>query len=598
MFSATMTFLTKFSSVFLPLFLCIFCIWFYHSSVQFDFHYVDDQEYVELNSDIKNLNLESVQNWFRKDYVLMYVPLTICSFAFDYHFWRLNPSGYRMTNIALHTISVLLVYVILFYLVQNRAIAFLVALLFAAHPVQIESVVWISERKNVLSTIFFLLCVLSYRKSKFWMCCASFLCAILSKPNTVVLPLLLIASDWFYSPAFPNRKRNVLIGFMTVCALFLFVYMIQINHETEINFRGGSVLINTYVMLTVFFRYIGLLIFPGSQQLYYLTKVYDSWADPIVLSSMIGFVSLLGIAFWLLIKKEKIGFWILWFLITLLPTSNFFVPMGSLMHDRYLYLPIIGFFAIPLILIRKLLTRFKLATIFRLLLLTATLSVVCSYTALAHQRLSLWGRSPDLWAHDVLKSKYPDARLLLGLASELAATKKPEIAIQQFETINSVFGDLEAKLRQTAYLMTLNRFDDVKRNLDAIDVDKISQSRYWLGFYYDMHGRYWSKLNDMERAGEYFHKSLAISKQTPVSIHLAEIYFVRRQVGDAIKTLQDALQLDPDSQELLTRLCSYLLDERRYEEAFLIYERLRVLYPENQLVGHISKQIALQLQKD
>ena len=189
----------------------------------------DDDRYVTEN---KNLNsIEGLRNiWFKPKKSPQYYPLTFTSFWFEYHIWGLKPFGYHFDNILLHTFNAFLIWLILLRLKVPGAL--LAAAIFAVHPVHVESVAWVTERKNVLSGFFYLLALFCYLRfttsipfetcstplkhnapqtNIVWpyyvACIIFFICALLSKTITATLPAVILVLLWWQNGSI--KKRDV-----------------------------------------------------------------------------------------------------------------------------------------------------------------------------------------------------------------------------------------------------------------------------------------------------------------------------------------------------------------------------------------------------
>ncbi|MGB0932463.1 MAG: hypothetical protein ACPGVB_16895, partial [Chitinophagales bacterium] len=168
-------------------------------SLQNGFVNYDDTVYVYENPYIQSLSSENLHQIFTKPMAHNYHPLTMLSLAVNYHFSELNPFGYHLTNLLLHLANVFWVFWLVFWLSGKRIeMSVIVSLLFGIHPMHVESVAWIAERKDVLYAFFFLpalIAYIRYIKTRKW----SFLVASLllftfslfSKPAAIILPLLL-----------------------------------------------------------------------------------------------------------------------------------------------------------------------------------------------------------------------------------------------------------------------------------------------------------------------------------------------------------------------------------------------------------------------
>ncbi len=122
----------------------------------------DDGIYVTDNRLIQHLSWDSLAKIFSYPRMKTYVPFSSVSLAIDYKIWGLDPFGYHLTNLLLHLINTLLVFCLVRRLAHQLMPALIAALLFGVHPIHVESVAWISERKDVLSTLFFLSALLFY----------------------------------------------------------------------------------------------------------------------------------------------------------------------------------------------------------------------------------------------------------------------------------------------------------------------------------------------------------------------------------------------------------------------------------------------------
>src|SRR5208337_146549 len=122
----------------------------------------DDSIYVVNNESIRGLSWVHLKEAFTQFYGGNYAPIQIISYIVDYTLWGLRPAGFIFSNVLIHIINGVLFYVLLVYLTRRKALGFLAAFIFLLHPVQVESVVWISQRKNLLAMLFFLVSFLFY----------------------------------------------------------------------------------------------------------------------------------------------------------------------------------------------------------------------------------------------------------------------------------------------------------------------------------------------------------------------------------------------------------------------------------------------------
>ena len=173
----------------------------YFPSLKNGFVNLDDPMLVYENSAVQTLSLKTIGYVFTSYDPELYIPLTFVSYQIEYALFGANPTAFHLTSLLLHLINVVLVFAVLELLLNKRAFALLGALLFAIHPINGEAVLWISARKDLLSTVFFLSAWLAYLKlsigrKRTIIIGVLFVLALLSKVSAVTLPAILILTDW------------------------------------------------------------------------------------------------------------------------------------------------------------------------------------------------------------------------------------------------------------------------------------------------------------------------------------------------------------------------------------------------------------------
>jgi len=178
----------------------------------------DDPLYVTENHQIRDLSLMSLKGTFSTFFEGNYHPLTMASLALDYHFWRLNPKGYHITNVVVHVLNTLAVFGLIFLLTGSREMSIITSVFFGIHPLHVESVAWVSARKDLLYVLFYLGACISYalwlRRGRlkavtYGGALGLFLLSLLSKGMAVTLPLALLSID-YYARRAVSLKRMLL----------------------------------------------------------------------------------------------------------------------------------------------------------------------------------------------------------------------------------------------------------------------------------------------------------------------------------------------------------------------------------------------------
>jgi protein O-mannosyl-transferase len=200
----------------------------YSNSLTNDFIYFDDPESVVNNPYIRQINLANLVHYFTTPVQYMYMPLAMISYAVDYQIGELDPLIYHLDNLILHLGCVILVFWVFLLLTRKSRIALFVSLLFAIHPVNVDSVAWVATRTNLLVTLFYLgalLCYSLYLQKNYSvrylaLACLSFLLAACAKSSAVVLPLILFLWDYFDGRQWDKKLLIEKIPFFVIALFF------------------------------------------------------------------------------------------------------------------------------------------------------------------------------------------------------------------------------------------------------------------------------------------------------------------------------------------------------------------------------------------
>ncbi|MEQ9409145.1 MAG: hypothetical protein RIK87_15525 [Fuerstiella sp.] len=382
-------------------------------SVWFDFVNWDDPAYVWNNDLIKSWSPSSLAGVATETVTRNYAPLTIFSLLIDHTLWGMNASGYHATNVILHVMNGLLVFLLVRQLCQNTFVAWTTAVLFLVHPVQIETVAWISSRKGLLSATFMLAALLVRLKPEpeakhdmwyvVWLAAA-----LLSKALAVVVPAIVLLYDiWVRRQKFADAfVRQIIPGVM--CLLLLLKTMASQNSILG-GVRGHLDFSIWHIMAidsTILWRYIGMLFLPSDLCVLYDPPVHGIWKSVLLASA--GWL-MVGTAIWKYRSQHPLLLWgmTVWLLL-LFPVLNFF-RITTLMNDRYLYLPCIVIFATTAAAVHRLLNvspervgnvTHRLVAGFRWTLATAACVAALCITS---SHLPVWRNSQSLWTHAMQK---------------------------------------------------------------------------------------------------------------------------------------------------------------------------------------------------
>ncbi|NJD92336.1 MAG: hypothetical protein FIA91_12640, partial [Geobacter sp.] len=374
----------------------------------------DDPRYIVQNEAIRGFTWQHLKSAFSSFYVGNYAPLHIISYMVDYSLWGLDARGFTAVNITLHAFNGAL----LFALFRSFGAALLPALcgalLFCVHPVQVESVVWLSQRKNLLAMFFSLisfLCYVKWHKSEepgpaqfYAVALIAFILALLAKSAAVVLPPMLLLYDL-------NRRRAAglpkllrpLLPYLAATGLVAVLAMISQSPEAgggRAPYHGGTVLSTALTMFPVLVKYLGMLFWPSALSAVYDPPIKSSVALAVVAG--VGLFLLLAAAgIWLYRWKRELFFWYAAFFIALLPVSQL-VPLVTLMNDRYLYFPMIGVAGVVCFAVNRL--DFRANRGLRGAVIAASAAVLFPLATVSFNRIPVWHDAPTLWADAVHKA--------------------------------------------------------------------------------------------------------------------------------------------------------------------------------------------------
>lgn len=398
-------------------------LWAFAPSLQFGFVNWDDPSTVINNELITNWSPANLYGIATETVTRNYAPLTVFTLLIDHTLWGLDPAGYHATNLLLHTINGLLVFVLIRNLTGSPMTGWMTAALFLVHPVQIESVAWIASRKGLLCATL-MLAAMGIRlrpevgpKHDGWYI-GLLAAALLSKALAVVLPPIVLLYDVLVRR---EKVSDAVVRQVIPGLLALLLLLITMGAQNSI--LGG---VRSHMQLglasivavdvTILWRYLFMLFRPTE-----LCVLYDPPTTGIawqVLAGSAGFL-LIGTVLWR--NRQRHPLWILGaasFLCLLFPVLNFF-PITSLMNDRYLYLPSVIIFAMVAGALERsgllLSERLQLAGAQKLPLVAAGAALAgCLIIVRAH--LPVWQDSDSLWAHTMQKvPQLPVVRIQLAL---------------------------------------------------------------------------------------------------------------------------------------------------------------------------------------
>ncbi len=415
--------------------------------------------------------------WFTTE-ATDYWPITNSSFWLEWRLWRDNPTGYHVTNLILHITDALLIWAVLSAL--EVPYAFVAALLFAVHPVNVQSVAWIAQRKNLLSLLFSLLSLLSYLRSKpvpntqkaagsqssesatgsvWWYALSvfSFVLAMLSKGSVAVFPLLLLLIVWWQQGRLTKRDVLKSLPFFLVAALFTLVNVWFRVHGAAEPLRDATFIERLLGAAGVVWFYLKKALLPFNLSFAYPQwHVTDSdwrWWLPLLA------VFVTTVVLWSqrrrLPAKAALFAWVC-FCVALSPVMGF-IDVGfmnySLVADHYQHIALIALLALVASGFGLVVTRFSKRT--SMVANSLLIFVVSTFTLLAWQQSDLYASQLTLYA-DTLQKNPNCAMIHNNLAVALAASGDLNQAVDQCQQALALKPNYPRSLSQSRHAVGKN----------------------------------------------------------------------------------------------------------------------------------------------
>ncbi|MBN1795935.1 MAG: tetratricopeptide repeat protein [Sedimentisphaerales bacterium] len=398
----------------------------------FDFIGYDDPIYVYNNPNVQSgIKISTIKWAFGSINPSYWHPLTWLSHALDWQIFGFNPGGHHYTNLVFHVANTLLLLVVLNQMTRALWPSAFVAALFALHPLHVESVVWVSERKDVLSTFFWLLTMAAYlmyvRRPgavRYILVVSCFALGLMSKPMVITLPLVLLLLDYWPLGRIPDFNRRRLYR-LILEKIPLFILAAAISVVTFIAQRSAGAVrelaefplkIRIFNAFISYIGYIWKMIWPERLAIFY---PYSSQGISI-LYVIVAFAVLLAVTIFVLrfasSRRYLVTGW-LWYLITLLPVIGLVQVGRQAFADRYSYVTMIGLFIMIAWGVPELFGKWRYRNI---VLFVSALLIISAVLVRTYFQLGHWRNSETVFTHalDVTEDNYMAHFCLAGPLSE------------------------------------------------------------------------------------------------------------------------------------------------------------------------------------
>ncbi|MFC1798188.1 tetratricopeptide repeat protein [Thermodesulfobacteriota bacterium] len=527
-----------------------------------DFNFVsyDDPLYVSDNPQVQQgLNLETFL-WSFTDATLItgyWVPLVWLSVLLDYQLYGMNAGGFHLTNMLFHILNTVLLFLVLDRMTGKTWRSAFVAALFALHPLHVESVAWVTERKDMLSTFFWMLTLLSYtwyvKRPGILRYFSVFLCLVLglmSKPMLVTLPFVLLLLDVWplmrFRTGFKELPlRNVLfrlirekIPFFILVALFsIMAFLTQSEGGAVKSLSDYPMDVRLANTLVTYVKYIGKLFWPVKLAFLYPHPGPLPFWQPVLAGAGLVFLSLGALKSVKQYPYITTGW--LWYLGTLVPVIGIIVIGPHVMADRYTYVPLIGLYVILAWGIPDLLKRQPYK---KFVLVPAAVGLLLVLSFLSHVQVGYWRDSLTLYQH-AIEVTHDNLRAYLNLG----------VALEEKE-----------------------KFDEAKAYyLKIINIDPNNASAY------NNLGNALGAMGKDQKAIDSFKEAIRIDPlHQKAWNNLGTIFFKQGQYGQAVDCFFKALKIDPDYAKAHNNMGSALAEQGRINQAIIHFQEALRLRPD------------------
>jgi protein O-mannosyl-transferase len=561
----------------------------------FEFINYDDTDYVTENIHVgRGLTAEGIVWAFTTVHAGNWHPLTWVSHMADVSLFGMNPGGHHVMNLLFHILNTVLVFLVLAKMTGAMSKSFVVAALFALHPLHVESVAWVSERKDLLSAYFWMLTLLAYFRyvaaPSIWRYLAMAACfglGLMSKPMVVTLPFVLLLLDcwplkrlqWSYLKGGANGNRSVVFGLIRekipLFALSVLSAMVTVYAQTS----GGAVkdldifppLVRIANAVVAYAAYLLKMIWPSDLAVFYPHPgMPPAW-------QLAGAVFLLaGITFIVLVRSKRQPYLIvgwLWYIGTLVPVIGLVQVGMQSMADRYTYIPLIGIFIMLAWGAADAVRRLRVPA--HVTVLTAGMVILVS-GGLAWKQTEYWENSEILFrrALDVTEDNFV---VHYNLANVLARRDNPAEAIfhyRQTLRIKPGFSDAHINMGNTFSLLENN--EDAVRHYRAAVKFQPENAKLHVNLAMVL-----DKASRPDQALDHYLKAIQLDPDNAdIRYRAGNILFQAGKVVEATAHYRNAIRIAPDFTEAYYNLGVALFQQGKLNDAADAFQRVIAIRPD------------------
>lgn len=594
----------------------------------------DDQLYVLENPNVQegfnfnNLIWAFTGATWQTNY---WVPLTWLSFLFDWEMHGLDPGGYHLTNVYLHIANTALLFIALYRLTKAGWQSLFVAALFAIHPLHVESVAWVTERKDTLSAFFWMLSLVAYTYyaekpgyKRYLFVTICILAGLMSKPMLVTLPFVLLLLDYWPLQRLLKSTADHLAGangrehfnlsiilekipLIILVVIFSIAAFVTQQHEGAIASTANvSIPLRISNTIVSYIAYIGKSFWPFTlSPIYPYPNHIPLWKTAAALISMVS----MSVVFFFLRKKSPyllVGW--LWYIGTLLPVIGLIVIGPHGMADRYTYIPHIGLFIMISWAVPQLLGNLRHGG--KIIIIAASL-VLLVFSAATWRQVQFWQDTGTLFdralqidpnnffAHYVLATLMKKNGNIEKAAAHIDAAIKnrpnyyPALRIKGH--ILEEQGQYDAAQKYYLEVLHINSLNDEAYNDLGVVSEKLGKQSVAVEYYLKAveinpnhlkaHNNLAALLVKLQRYAEaelFYQKAIRLAPNSyEIYNDAGKMYSLQGKSDQAIKYLLKALELQPDGAPTINNLGTAYANAGQLDEAINYFEKAVKLEPDN-----------------
>jgi len=576
---------------------------------------VQDHEFINYDDDKYVTNNEYVKAGFTRDsvgwalttsYNSNWHPMTWLSHMLDAQLFGPNSKGHHLTNLLFHIANVLLLFLVLLRMTGALWQSGFVAALFALHPLNVESVAWVAERKNVLSTFFWLLTMWAYIRyaqktnlKRYSLVILFFAMGLMSKPMLVTLPFVLLLLDYWPLRRLQSDRRTAISRLVYEKIPLLVLVAGSVVTTLTVQKMGGALgSLNAFPIqervinaLVSYWLYLQKMIWPGGLAIFYAhpENTLSVWKG-LATAALLALVTTAAIRLARRAPYFAVGWF--WYLGTLIPVIQL-VQTGSIaMADRYAYVPLIGIFIIIAWGLPELLAKWRLRS--RILTIAAGIWI-STLMLMTWNQVSHWKNSITIFSHaiEVTDIEYPDFLLAHNnLANALLAEGRTGKAISHYKMAINLMPDYAVNHNHLANALFAEQKTEEATSHFKMAIELMPD-------YAIAHNNLGTVLLAEQKTEEAISHYKTAVKLLPdyatAHYNLGFALMKEKKTGEAIFHFKMAIQLEPNNTNAHSNLGNALLAEQKTKEAISHYKIAINLKPDNPLALQNFKMALLRL---